>query len=103
MFDSLQPHGLQPARLLCLWDFPGKNTVVGCHALQGIFPNQGSKPHLLHWQAGSAVVPPWETSYMDFTSTQRLYNQSEGCCSDTILMTKNKHHWNTDLTQLHHS
>ena len=22
MSDSLQPHGLQPARLLCLWDFP---------------------------------------------------------------------------------
>ena len=24
--DSLQPHGLQPTRLLCPWDFPGKNT-----------------------------------------------------------------------------
>ena len=23
----LQPHGLQPARLLCLWDFPGRNMV----------------------------------------------------------------------------
>ena len=28
---------------------PGKNTGVGCHAvLQGIFPIQGSNPHLLH-------------------------------------------------------
>ena len=27
--DSLQPHGLQPTRLLC----PGKNTGVGCHLL----------------------------------------------------------------------
>ena len=26
----LQPHGLQPSRLLCLWDSPGKNTGVGC-------------------------------------------------------------------------
>ena len=25
-----QPHGLWPARLLCPWDFPGKNTAVGC-------------------------------------------------------------------------
>ena len=25
------PHGLQPVRLLCPWDFPGKNTGVGCH------------------------------------------------------------------------
>ena len=31
-----------PARLLCLWDFPGKDTGVGCHSLlQGIFPTQG--------------------------------------------------------------
>ena len=30
-------------------DSPGKNTGVGCHALlQGIFPTQGSNPHLLH-------------------------------------------------------
>ena len=31
--DSQQPHGLQPTRLLCPWDFPGKNTGVGCHCL----------------------------------------------------------------------
>ena len=27
---------------------PGKNTGVGCHGLQGIFPTQGSNPGLLH-------------------------------------------------------
>ena len=41
----------------CPWDFPGKNTRVGCHdLLQGIFLMQGSNPHLLrllHWQVGS--------------------------------------------------
>ena len=26
----LRPHGLSPIRLLCPWDFPGKNTGVGC-------------------------------------------------------------------------
>ena len=31
--DSSQPHGLQPIRLLCPWDFPGKSTGVGCHCL----------------------------------------------------------------------
>ena len=31
--DSLQPHGLQPTRLLCPWDFPGKSAGVGCHCL----------------------------------------------------------------------
>ena len=38
---------LQPTRLLCLWDFPRKDTGVGCHyLLQGIFPTQGSNPGL---------------------------------------------------------
>ena len=63
----LQPRGLQPTRLLCPWDSPGKKTRVGCHfLLQGIFPTQGSnsssvlagrfftthpaaKPSLLFW------------------------------------------------------
>ena len=44
-------------------DPPSKNTGVGCHALlQGIFPTQGSNPHLLRlllWQVGSLpLVPP---------------------------------------------
>ena len=39
--DSLTPHGLWPARLLCPWDSPGRNTGVGCHSLpQGIFLTQ---------------------------------------------------------------
>ena len=29
--DSLRPHGLQPARLLGPWDFPGSTTGVGSH------------------------------------------------------------------------
>ena len=48
MSDSLKPHGLQPARLLCPWNFPGENTGVGCYfLLQGIFLTQGLNPHLL--------------------------------------------------------
>ena len=55
--DSSWPHGLQPARFLCPWDSPGKNTRVGCHfSLQWIFLTQGSNPHLLPWQADS--LPP---------------------------------------------
>ena len=54
MSNSLQPPGLQPARLLCPWDSPGKNTGVGCHfLLQGIFPTQGLNLCLLHWQVDS--------------------------------------------------
>ena len=45
MSDSLWSHGLQPARLLCPWDSPGKNTGVGCHfLLQGDLRNPGMGP-----------------------------------------------------------
>ena len=38
-----------PARLLCPWDSPGKNTGVGSHSLlQGIFLTQGSNTGLLY-------------------------------------------------------
>ena len=44
---TLRHHGLQPTRLLCPRDFPGKNNGVGCHfLLQGIFLTQESNPHL---------------------------------------------------------
>ena len=47
--NTLQPHGLQPTRLLHLWDFPGKTTGVGCHfLLQGIFLTKGLNPGLPH-------------------------------------------------------
>ena len=47
----LLPHGLQSIRHLCSWDFPGKNTGVGCHVLlQGFFPTLGLNQHLQHQQ-----------------------------------------------------
>ena len=63
MSDSLQPHRLQPTRLLCPWDSPSKNTGVGCLSLlQGIFPTQGMEPMSLAtpaWQVSSLpLVPP---------------------------------------------
>ena len=65
--QPLWPHGLQPIRLLCPWDFPGKNTGVGCHFLRGLpsTMNWGSRPmeigsHLAwtHW-----LKPPTETAH----------------------------------------
>ena len=29
MSDSLQPYGIESTKLLCSWDYPGKNTGVG--------------------------------------------------------------------------
>ena len=39
MSSSLQPHGLQPASLLCPWNSPGKNIEVGCHSLFQVVKN----------------------------------------------------------------
>ena len=52
-------------RLLCPWDFPGKNTGVGSHfLLQGIFLTQESNTRLLCWgqcPALQAVSLPTES------------------------------------------
>ena len=75
MFDSLRPHRLQPARLLCSWGSPGKNTGVGCQFLfQGIVPDQGSNLYslrgrqiLYHWATREAHDCYW-ISYINTTA-----------------------------------
>ena len=57
MSDSLRPCRLQPARLLCPQDFPGKNTGKDYHALlQGIFQTQGPNLCLLVSCIGRQVL-----------------------------------------------
>ena len=81
--------GLQPTRLLCPWDSPGKNTEMGCHALlQGIFPTQGLSPHilrLLHWQAGSLppVSPGKPKNIVRYPQTHK-HTQAESQVSKTV-------------------
>ena len=56
----LPPHG--PTRFLCPWNFPGKNTGVGCHSLlQGIFLTQGSNPGPLCVLHGRQILYHWST------------------------------------------
>ena len=50
--DSVRPHGLQPTRLLCPWDSPGKNTGVGCQTL--------TKGHIHNW----ALFPLWLSCFI---------------------------------------
>ena len=46
---SVMSSSLQAARLICLWNSPGKKTGVDSHSLlQGIFPTQGLNLDLLH-------------------------------------------------------
>ena len=69
------PWTVQPARLLCPWDFPGKNPRVGCHfLLQGIFPPQGLNAGLLyrlHWHADS--LPLCQRSPIRDEATGKLW------------------------------
>ena len=67
----LPPHKLQPARLLCPWDFPGKNTGVGCHFLfQENLPNPGWNLHLMNWQADSLPLSHQGNPYVCITLKQ---------------------------------
>ena len=65
--DSLRPHGLQSARFLCSWNFPGKHTGVGYHCLlQGMFLTQGSNLCLLPillWQQILYHWASWEAKF----------------------------------------
>ena len=86
--NSLRPHGLWSARLLCAWNSPGKNTGVGCHSLlQRIFPTQGLNLGLLHCRQifGSSHKPkllhlislnllPLLIALLGCKSPQNLYN-----------------------------
>ena len=83
MPNPLWSSGLQPTRLPCPWDSPGRNTAVGCHALlQDSFPIQGSNPCLwclLHGRRvlhhshhlGSPIRPTLLTESVSFPGTGR--------------------------------
>ena len=78
LLNSMPPHEcwlefqcqLGICMLLCPWDFPGKNTGVGCHfLLRGNFLTQGSNLRLLrllHWQVDSLAV----VCFTQFLSTE---------------------------------
>ena len=65
--SSLGPHVTK--RLLCPWNFPGKNTGVGCHfLLQGIFPTEGSNLSLLchlHCRQILYTLSYWGLTYIN--------------------------------------
>ena len=77
---SLQPHGLQPTRLLYPWDSPGKNTGVGCHFLL-----QRNVLYLPHWQADSLPLVPPEKPWVEWwPPTRKHSNRPRNCECDLI-------------------
>ena len=86
MFDSLQPHGLQPTRLLYPWNSPGKNTGEACHVLlQGMFLTLGFNPclwvHNHYHQLGSSYIYMWvresQSVMSDYLRPYGLYSSME--------------------------
>ena len=59
MFDSLRPHGLQPARFLCAWGFSRPEYWSGLPCPPpGDLPNSGIKSRFPAWQADSFPSEP---------------------------------------------
>ena len=81
-----RPHGSQPARPLCPWDFPGKNTGVSSHSLRGsswprdrIWVSRGScigrriLYHCATWEAHKCYKPMVVRKYWQMEDkTQQL-------------------------------
>ena len=72
--NSLRPHGLQPTRLLRPWDFPGKNTGVGCHCLLRLSA-------ILHHKrlddfSRSQTRHSWALSPLDCSGGPKCYNKA---------------------------
>ena len=63
----------KPARLLCPWGSPGKNTGVDCRVLlQGIL--SALCLYLLHWQAGSLpLAPPGKPAIIRYYTAHLCY------------------------------
>ena len=106
---NLQVHGLQPTRLLCPWDSPGKNTQAGCHfLLQGNLPYPGTELASLASPALAGAVfttvPPGKPRLLFRTtpystrpvkSIQKFFGRNAsvdapGCCPQ--LKTRQKEH-----------
>ena len=76
---TLQPRGLSPIRLLCPWDFPGKNTGVGCHSLlQEIFLTQDLNLGLLHCRQSLTVWAPREAPSCSLRTFKANHAKSMG-------------------------
>jgi len=80
VYDSQRPHGLQPSRLLCPWDFPGKSTGVGCHCLlhtivhyilYHISHQNHSDPHHL-----ASLLMPWSIHWFSIFSVSKYQLRS---------------------------
>ena len=55
--NLLRPHSLWPTRL-CPWNFPGKNTGVGCHFLSRGSSSPRDQPHVSSLAGRFSITEP---------------------------------------------
>ena len=72
VYNSLQPHGLKPAGLLCPWNSPGKNT--GVSELPLLSPGDLPDPRI------EPVSPASPTLADGFFSTDRQTRELDLIC-----------------------
>ena len=97
MSNSLQSHGLLPARLLCPWGFSRQEYWSGRHALlQGIYPTQGLNPSLPHCRQTLYCL-----SYQGSSFHRPSHYQSclQSHCSCVKCLTKKNHLGNPLVVQ----
>ena len=71
---SSRPCGMEPTRLLCPWDSPGKNTGVDCHTLlQGILSNAGIEPVSLRSPALAGRFFTTSDTRMTYTRISKVF------------------------------
>ena len=58
--DFLARHGLQPTRLLCPWDFSGKNIGVACCSILQVISGTRDRTQVSHLWADSLLSKPPE-------------------------------------------
>ena len=92
-------HPMEPTRLLCPWDFPGKNTGVDCHfVLQRIFLTQGLNSHLLYCRQIRYGWATWEAQLPSLTH-KTVFRYSD----DNYVITKDWFHCIYHFQEAYHS
>ena len=78
--DALQPHGLQPARLLCPWGFSRQEYGRGLPCFPpGDLPNPGVEPLSPTLQEDSLLTGPPEKPFQ--IQKEKTYSLTMLCCS----------------------
>ena len=91
MSDSLWPHELYPIRPFCPWNFPGRNTRVGCHFL--LWGSSQSRDHTYVCCIGRRILyfwAQWEAhtfpAHPCLTSGFPVYPELLNCSSELLLL-----------------